>query len=150
MRCMQAVLFQQDKTNVSVTDSATRRLEKCTSALMTTADRRTRMIRERHHHHYRIHLMFIVPPSRYSCSTYPSASNYPVPSSSPSYSHIPPQPLTHYGDPRYMEMSPRDDVPILHHLPQQPSTLDRSEHSRQSMEGAAQLLPSCEQGNETV
>ena len=89
-------------------------------------------------------------PSRYSCSTYPSASNYPVPSSSPSYSHIPPQPLTHYGDPRYMEMSPRDDVPILHHLPQQPSALDRSEHSRQSMEGAVQLLPSCEQGNETV
>ena len=89
------------------------------------------------------------PPSRYTCSTYPSASGYTVQNSSPSYSHIP-QPLTHYGDPRFMEMAPRDEPPIpLHHLPQQ--AMDHHpQHSRQSMEGAAQLLPSCEQGNETI
>lgn len=88
------------------------------------------------------------PPSRYTCSTYPSASGYTVQNSSPSYSHIP-QPLTHYGDPRFMEMAPRDEPPIpLHHLPQQ--AMDHHpQHSRQSMEGAAQLLPSCEQAAKT-
>lgn len=90
------------------------------------------------------------PPSRYTCSTYPTASSYPLPNSSPSYSHIPPQSLTHYGDPRYMEVSPREELPILHRLPQQPSSMDpHSDHSRQSMENAA-LLPSCEQGNKTI
>ena len=89
------------------------------------------------------------PPTRYTCSTYPSASSYPVPNSSPSYSHIP-QPLTHYGDPRFMEMGPREEAPILHHLPQPPSVMDHPEHSRQSMDGSSQLLPSCEQGNETI
>lgn len=88
------------------------------------------------------------PPSRYTCSTYPGASSYPVPNSSPAYSHIP-QPLARYGaDPRFMEMSPREDAPMLHHLPQQPTMIaDHAEHSRQPMDGSAQLLPSCEQGN---
>lgn len=49
-----------------------------------------------------------------------------------------------------MEMSPRDEAPVLHHLPQQSSVLDHPEHPRQVMDGAAQLLPSCEQGNETI
>lgn len=88
------------------------------------------------------------PPSRYSYNAYPSAPSYP-PSNSSNYSHIP-QPLTHYGDPRFMEMSPREEVPVLHHLPQQSGALDHSEHPRQVMENAAQLLPSCEQGNETI
>lgn len=88
------------------------------------------------------------PPSRYSYNAYPCTPSYP-PSNSPSYSHIP-QPLTHYGDPRFMEMSPRDEVPVLHHLPQQSGALDHPEHPRQVMESAAQLLPSCEQGNETI
>ncbi|CAH3131000.1 hypothetical protein pdam_00014816 [Pocillopora damicornis] len=84
------------------------------------------------------------PPSRFSYNAYPTVSSY-QPSSSASYSHIPPQ-LTHYADPRYMEMSPREEAPVLHHLPQQPSTLDpRPEHPHQVMEGSAQLLPSCEQ-----
>lgn len=48
-----------------------------------------------------------------------------------------------------MEMAPRDEPPIpLHHLPQQ--AMDHHpQHSRQSMEGAAQLLPSCEQAAKT-
>ena len=92
------------------------------------------------------------PPSRqYTCSTYPTANSYPLPNSSPSYGHIPPQPLTHYGDPRYMEVSPREELPIMHHLPQQPSSVDHHpDHSAcQSMENAALLL-SCKQGNKTI
>ena len=89
------------------------------------------------------------PPSRFSYNAYPTVSSY-QPSSSASYSHIPPQ-LTHYADPRYMEMSPREEAPVLHHLPQHPSTLDpRPEHPHQVMEGSAQLLPSCEQGNQFI
>ncbi|CAH3025638.1 unnamed protein product [Porites evermanni] len=91
-------------------------------------------------------------PSRYTCSSYPSTGAYPVQNSSPSYGRMP-QPLTHYEDPRYMEMAPRDEAVIpLHHLPQRPqhgSAMDFSEHPRQSMEGACHLLPSCEQAAKT-
>ena len=92
-------------------------------------------------------------PSRYTCSSYPSTGAYPVQNTSPSYGRMP-QPLTHYEDPRYMEIGPRDEAVIpLHHLPQRPqhaSAIDFSEQPRQSMEGASHLLPSCEQGNETI
>ena len=87
------------------------------------------------------------PPPRFSYNAYPTVSSY-QPSSSASYGHISPK-LTHYA--RYMEMSPREEAPVLHHLPQQPSTLDlRPEHPHQVMEGSAQLLPSCEQGNQPI
>ena len=93
------------------------------------------------------------PPYVYSSPsrTYPTAGSYPASNSSRSYSHIPPQQLTHYVDPRYVDVSPRDEVPTLHHLPHQPSAMpELPEHSHQSMESAAQLLPSCEQGNDTI
>jgi len=48
-----------------------------------------------------------------------------------------------------MEMGPREEAPILHHLPQPPSVMDHPEHSRQSMDGSSQLLPSCEQAAKT-
>ncbi|XP_068755888.1 motor neuron and pancreas homeobox protein 1-like [Montipora capricornis] len=92
------------------------------------------------------------PPYVYSSPsrTYPTAGSYPASNSSRSYSHIPPQPLTHYVDPRYVDLSPRDEVPTLHHLPHQPSAMpELPKHSHQSMESAAQLLPSCEQAPKT-
>lgn len=89
------------------------------------------------------------PPTRFSYNAYPTASSF-QPNSTASYSHIPQQ-LAHYGDPRYLEMNTREEAPVLHHLPQQPSTLqDHPEHPHQGMEGVAQLLPSCEQGNQTI
>lgn len=87
------------------------------------------------------------PPYVYSAPSrsFPSACSYPVSNSSRPY--IPPQPLKHYGDTRYVHLSPRDEAPILHHLPQQQTAIvELPEHSNH-MEGAVpqQLLPSCEQ-----
>ena len=92
------------------------------------------------------HQPYVYPSPRYPAfnSAYPQNSTY-SPSPSPSYNYS--QPLSHYGDPRIMEVGPRveEAPPVLHHLPQTPRPFDpRSQVPRHpGIEEPPVLLPSC-------